>query len=74
MTKLKQEIKAAIIKVPSHYDRIAEAAAEVAKRYIEKAFYESPLLLAQEPNPTQEGINEINRCKAKWLKENGITE
>lgn len=74
MTKLEEEILFAMEMQESKDPRdLARMAGVVAKRYIEKAFYESPLLLAEEPNPEQEGIDQINACKEKWLKENGIT-
>lgn len=63
MTKLEEEIQKAITKSTSHYERMAEAAAQVARKYIEKAFDAGV--------DAMDGSVTVIR-KQDWLKENGI--
>lgn len=72
MTKLEEEIWNAQRKVAhsSNPNDYAKAAAEVAKKYIEKAFYANPGQREQELCGT---VSQEELYQA-WLKENGITE
>lgn len=66
MTRLEQEIERCMI--DNRFDTLdnqVRAAAEVAKKYIEKAFDAGV-------DATDSG--EIIISRPKWLKENGITE
>lgn len=76
MTKIEEEIKAVIPDFDTcelngadeYNDLVAKAAAEVAKRYIEKAFE------AGWTNGHFGGDEKLPRTTQEWLKENGITE
>lgn len=85
MTKLEEEIRIAIENVPykriecelydcgydlvEDYEATARAAAEVAKRYIEKAFDAGNFYTAKGGMRSSH-----DEDRAAWLKENGITE
>lgn len=78
MTKLEKEILHQIIvcefatQVDGEFcfqpETVAKAAAEVAKKYIEKAFYANPGQRAQELC----GMKSQEELYQEWLKENGI--
>lgn len=81
MTKLEEEIRAAIDAIPlidngsaglphlyDDYNSYAKAAAEVAKKYIEKAFNSGMESMGIKGDGAHIALLK------QWLKENGITE
>jgi hypothetical protein len=74
MTKLEEEIRDAIAENSATYpdEEAVKAAAEVAKRYIEKAWKDSKPQYTIKPSGVGYNIFELDY--QQWLKDNGITE
>lgn len=77
MTKLEEEILQAIKDADGEYDfedevfgLEAKAAAEVARKYIEKAWKDRIIIFMESEN--DDGFKSDNARMEAWLKENGI--
>jgi hypothetical protein len=75
MTKLQDEISDVLLKefgkdIEPPIEVLSKAAAEVAKRYIEKAWLDSKPKFTPKPTGSGYNIHELNYNH--WLKDNGV--